>query len=448
MLSKHTGVTRHYVRARAGLELVNCVIDQRIQLTEAHLPRLCLRHTCLLGLDGEGLQTDGSVILDNGFTATSHNEDCTIRLFGAHIGGHLSLSNAQLTNDYGSVLGADGVQVDGNVMLDQGFTATSDSEHGAISLVEAHIGGQLVMIEARVTNRNGPALSGYGLQVDGDVHLYWIAATGHNEYGTIRLGGTRIGGQLNLAGARLADSPSVILNLTNAQLGRVHLPTEVICPKGARSNGQCAHSGRQIDIEDATYTSLVDADRRQWLHLLRWHTANYRPTPYQQLAAVHKAVGHDHDARQILIAQQDDLRTRGDIGGRSARAVLWLWGRLAGYGYRPGRIALALLIVLALAGGMGWWAGHTSTSPGQYAARHTAATPNPGTPCSTLEQIGLGVDRGLPIGTTGIRNSCDLNTATPTGELFTLGIWTLQALAWALATLAVAGYTGLIRKIT
>jgi hypothetical protein len=218
--------------------------------------------------------------------------------------------------------------------------------------------------------------------------------------------------------------------------------------EAAETTNDCGYSTRRIDLDDVTYTSLVYADRRQWLHLLRRHTTNYRPTPYQQLAAVHKAIGHDRDARHILIAQQEDLRVRGDIGGRGTQTVHWLWGKLAGYGYRAGRIASALLLVLALAGGMGWWAGHTLTGPGQYAARHTLASPTPGTPCSTLEQIGLGIDRGLPIGSTGIRTQCDLNTATPIGEWFTLGIWALQALAWALATLAIAGYTGLIRKIT
>lgn len=65
-----------------------------------------------------------------------------------------------------------------------------------------------------------------------------------------------------------------------------------------------------------------------------------------------------------------------------------------------------------------------------------------------MELIGLGIDRGLPLGSTGIRTRCDLETESATGQWFTLGIWLLQASTWALATLVVAGYTGLIRKIT
>jgi hypothetical protein len=125
-----------------------------------------------------------------------------------------------------------------------------------------------------------------------------------------------------------------------------------------------------------------------------------------------------------------------------------LWGALAGYGYRTGRTATALLTVLLLAGALGYAAGHTPTYDGRYAALHTTRTEHPFTPCSALEQIGLGIDRGLPLAATGIRDRCDLDTTSPTGQAFTAAIWALQALVWALATLAIAGYTGLIRKIT
>jgi hypothetical protein len=170
--------------------------------------------------------------------------------------------------------------------------------------------------------------------------------------------------------------------------------------------------------------------------------------PYQQLASVQKAIGHDRDARRIFIVQQDDLRARGQIGGRIAVAIHRMWGVFAGYGYRAGRIGLALLFVLALAGGAGWFAGHTVIGPGQHAAQHTKESLTPGSPCSTLEQIGLGIDRGLPLGSTDVRNYCDLDTASAAGQWFTLTIWLFQATIWALATLAIAGYTGLIRKIT
>ncbi|WP_233223701.1 hypothetical protein [Amycolatopsis sp. CA-128772] len=82
--------------------------------------------------------------------------------------------------------------------------------------------------------------------------------------------------------------------------------------------------------------------------------------------------------------------------------------------------------------------GHVTTHAGHHAAeRVPPATANPSTPCSPVELI----DRGLPLGTTGIRARGDLN-----GRTFTVMLWALQALLWGLATLAIAAYTGLVRK--
>jgi hypothetical protein len=70
----------------------------------------------------------------------------------------------------------------------------------------------------------------------------------------------------------------------------------------------------------------------------------------------------------------------------------------------------------------------------------------PGAPCSTVEQIGLGVDLGLPLIKTNVRTCCDLDSTTTTGQWITAGSWLLQALSWGAATLVIAGYTGLVRR--
>ena len=64
---------------------------------------------------------------------------------------------------------------------------------------------------------------------------------------------------------------------------------------------------------------MADVLWQQWLHLLTHHTRTYEPqTYYQYLATVERAAGHDHNARQVLIAQQEDLRRRAPeaLGGR------------------------------------------------------------------------------------------------------------------------------------
>jgi hypothetical protein len=125
-------------------------------------------------------------------------------------------------------------------------------------------------------------------------------------------------------------------------------------------------------------------------------------------------------------------------------ACLSRFGALAGYGYRARRTAAALLLVLVVAGAIGWWAGQVPTRPGHLAAERV--TTAAGTPCSTVELIGLGLDRGLPLAMTGMRARCDLDSASKKGQAFTAAIWLVQLAVWGLATLALAGYTNLVRK--
>lgn len=115
------------------------------------------------------------------------------------------------------------------------------------------------------------------------------------------------------------------------------------------------------------------------------------------------------------------------LGGWLTRRFHWLWGALARYGYRVRRTALALLVALAVAGLVSLWAGHVTTAPGRHSAEHTATSGAPHTACSTVELIGLGLDRGLPLGPTDLRTRCDLDTATIAGQVFTVLLWVVQA---------------------
>ena len=63
-----------------------------------------------------------------------------------------------------------------------------------------------------------------------------------------------------------------------------------------------------------------------------------------------------------------------------------------------------------------------------------------------LREMNLSNSRVSALNADGLRARCDLDTATRWGQAFTYAIWALQALVWALATLAIAAYTGLVRK--
>jgi hypothetical protein len=395
-------------------------------------------------LVGDHLDVHGGVFLD-GLSATGTGEDSVVRLPDARISGQLNLDRAELTNPAGPAFIGDHLRVEAD-MFAEGFSATGHCPDGAVRLADAHIGGQLNLSHAKLTNQAGHALIGDHLQVEADMFAEGFSATGHCPDGAVRLADAHIGGQLNLSHAKLTNPVGPVLDVEDAAAKHLFLPASVICPHGTTNRESCAASGHRLSLSGLTYTSLHAVDWREWLHLITDHTRDYRPQPYQQLVAALKANGQESAAREVLIAAQRDRYHRGELSGRLIRTCHWLWGALAGYGYRSSRAVLALMLVLVVAAGLGIAAGHTPVAPGRYVTMHTSAALNPNSPCSLIEQVGSGIDRSLPLSPAAIGNRCDFDTSSPLGEVFTVVTWVLQALVWTLAALAIAGYVDLIRK--
>ena len=64
-----------------------------------------------------------------------------VRLIGGHIGGQLVLRGATITNVSGPALYADGLVVDSDAFLDGGFTATGSGADSAVRLTGVVIKG-------------------------------------------------------------------------------------------------------------------------------------------------------------------------------------------------------------------------------------------------------------------------------------------------------------------
>jgi hypothetical protein len=432
------------VTCTVPVSIARCVFDEPLQARGTHFSLLRISRSTLPGLHAKGLRVDRDLILSAGFTVTTSDDRGAVRLFGVHVGGQLNVSGAHLENTAGPALILDNARVDGGILMGDGFTATGHGDDGAVRMVDAQVGGQVDLTGATLTNPSGSALVANRIAIKGDLFLRGaFSAHGNSGKSLIRLNSATVGGIEFEPGASLDNPGGIVLGLQNATVDWVSFPPDLLCDNHCDATGGLLLTGLRY-----TTLSKDGADWSRWLHWIRCHTTEYQAQPYRQLADVQRSAGHDAAARTILIVQQDDLRQRGDVGGTWSRLRHRLWGALAGYGYRAGRAATALVVALLLAGAIGWVAGRTPTHDGRFAALHTARAERPFTPCSTLELIGLGIDRGLPLGATGIRDRCDLDTATRAGQLFTAAIWLLQAIVWALATLVVAGYTGLVRKVT
>jgi hypothetical protein len=82
-----------------------------------------------------------------------------------------------------------------------------------------------------------------------------------------------------------------------------------------------------------------------------------------------------------------------------------------------------------------WHQDRQRPAPGPHciAERTSSFGAADGKACTTVELIGLGLDRGLPLSPTGVRTRCDINPDTSSASLFTIAIWLLQAAIWGLA---------------
>ncbi|MFI6096800.1 hypothetical protein ACIA8G_14660 [Lentzea sp. NPDC051213] len=421
----------------------NASVTQNIKLSNAEITN---KSGC--GFDLNSARIGGGVFFGRLVKISGHGLDGAVDVAGARIGANLELE-AEVINDLGPAVNANSVDVGEGLFLHNGTQLTaSDGRTGAIELTNGHIAGDLDFIHAVVTNSIGSAVAADQVHVGGQLVLRdKIRLTGSGANGAVVLRGARIsrfdGWSKAELEVRLGRGP--LLDLREMVIGTsVTLPPALMCPAYA-----CAHR-RWVRLDEFSYASLgPEWNWQQWLHLIRRHTPAYHASAYQRLAAVERAAGHDGTVRRILMAQQTDLRRRSPkaLGGALTRWFHWLWGVLAGYGYRSRRTAAALLLVLTVAGALGWLAGQVPTRPGHLAAERVAsATTTAGVPCSTVELIGLGLDRGLPLGTTGMRARCDLDTAARAGQAFTAAIWLVQLAVWGLATLALAGYTNLVRK--
>jgi hypothetical protein len=399
-------------------------------------------------LNAYSLQVDQDVFLRSGFKAVGAGEDGAVRLLGAHFGGQLDCTDAKMRNNTGPALSAERLQVDQNVFLHRLKTV------GGIQLVGAHVRGGLDCTDAKICNSSGPALSADSLQVDQDVSLRGVKAIGAGERGAVRLVGAHIRGTLDCPGTTMRNDSGSALNAENLQVDQnVFLDEFEAVGAGSgttldlrqvRIGGRLAfiptrlkhtaHPQQRLALDGLTYAGLP-ASSLDWLDLLREATPEYAAQPYQQVAAAHRAAGDDDKVRRTLIRQRQDQIDRSALT-HAGRVWAWVTRVTLGYGYKPWRALWFLVAVAAIAVALSLFLG----AHGGVARKPPAAGQ-----CSAVEQVGVGLDLGLPLIETGIRDHCDTTTSSA-GQVLTVVGWGLKLLAAALAALFLAGFTGAVRK--
>jgi hypothetical protein len=400
-------------------------------------------------LHAEGLRVSGNLILDRAQIHGS-GEFGAIRLFSASIGGQLGVTEASVSNYSGVAIHADAVRI-GSALFLVGSTVEGASEIGLVRIPYARIGTELCLNGSRLSNKTGTALIVDSIQVDGIVTAHGLKADGAGELAVIRLRGAQIAGEFLSERISVTHTgEGVSLDLSGVTVKKsISLPVSSLCPDLNSSTKDSCNGRVLVDFDELSYAANA-AKWEDWIHFIRMHTEKYTPSPYQQLATIERNAGHDSNVRQIMIFQQKDRlkRAPSSIGSRLSQISYRAWGALSGYGYRTRRAAFFLGLILFASGACGYIAGQIETRPQHHVAERVSSATEPlGVACSSIELVGVGLDRGLPLGSTGVRNRCDIDTTSRRGQAFTLLIWLLQAAIWILATLVIAGYTGLVRKV-
>jgi hypothetical protein len=396
------------------LWLEGCRLDQKANLREAACKSVDLQGCELNGFDARRLNLTGHLSMQN----------CVCRgqpvdLADAHVSGIVNLSGTHMLNPAGGALWAGGLSVDGSLFARNGFVA-----EGEVRLTGAHLSGGLFLQGARLSNPSAEALSGDYITVD----RVMACTEGFTAHGAVRLRNAQINGTLSFEGAILAGE-KVALSCSGARVERLRLtpsaPMTGTLALGYAQLGNIEDDPRtwpsDIYLNGATYDAIrhprnqLDVnDRLSWVSR---DGLGYRPQPYEQLAAFYRRIGHDDDARRVLLARQRHRRTTLKPLGRA-------WGHLldwtVGYGYRPW-LAVLWLAILLTAG----------------TATFAIARPLPvaGGPILHFNPFIYTLDLLTPIGVFGLRNAF-----TPAGGTQWLA-YALTAAGWILATTVIAGVT-------
>jgi len=158
--------------------------------------------------------------------------------------------------------------------------------------------------------------------------------------------------------------------------------------------------------------------------------------------------GQDSEAREVAIARRRDLRTFGNLNWYR-RFGNWFLDQTISYGYQTWRAAAGLaavfvaFLVLSIAGQHQHVIVPTTDVTGLHPVP-TATRCTSDYPC--FYPFGYTVDTVIPIINVHQADHWGPDGHAPAGWLWVAAAWGATAAGWALATLLVAGYTGLVRQ--
>ena len=379
-----------------------------------------------LALNADRIAVRGNLLLHSGFSA-----DGEVHLVGAQIGNNLTCDAGVFKNPGGTALNADCINVRGFVFMRNGFSA-----EGEVNLLSAQLGDNFECDGGSFRNAGGKALNADRISVQGDVLL----RNGFRAEGEVSLASSITKGTVTWTG--VANPERASLNLSHATAGAI------------RDDKASWPGAGKLSIDGFAYQHILSGltdvkSRLVWLG----QQSPFTPQPYRQLAQVMRNAGVDRGARRVLFTMEDRLWK--EEGTLPVGWVRWPLSLVVGYGYYPLRALAGLLILMIV----GWVVFAGASSAGSLVPKDQKAydffVANGHAPAyyEPLSPLVLSIENSLPLVRLGQIDYWQPNPKPPAGgSIFTMprllfGFQRLQVLlGWILATLFIAGVTGIVQK--
>ena len=206
--------------------------------------------------------------------------------------------------------------------------------------------------------------------------------------------------------------------------------------------------GRFGGDQQATVEQRLAWIRSQYQQPANSGSATFGTQPYEQLAAVYRQAGQDDQARKVAIARRADPRKYGKLNPYR-RFGNWFLDWTIKYGYQTWRAAagLAAVFVVFLVLSIFAQRHHVIVPIGEIDGLHSVPS---ATQCASdypcFYPVGYTVDTVIPIINVHQADYWGPDGNAPWGWVWVGLTWVATAAGWALATLLVAGYTGLVRQ--
>ena len=283
-----------------ALRFIDCHFDQQVVLSHGEFAGFFLERSHLSkGLEGSGFKTKGTMFWGEGCSVVGE-----VRMVSARIDENLICDGCTFENSDGVALGFDGASIGGSVLMRRVLVK------GQVRLVHARIGGYWDCGGSQFSwsGDKREALKADGVEVNSDVCL----RGGFSASGAVVLSGMRIGGNLDCQGGvfkqgMTAENMEVRKSFIWGDVTGNGLVNLISAKVGILAGSMDAWRPFQTMLDGFAYNQFADKSsvesRMHWLGT-RPIRAGFLSQPYDQAAYVLFSMGQGNDAWKILLRKE------------------------------------------------------------------------------------------------------------------------------------------------